>query len=1812
LYVYVKDVALQKLREAGVKGRSGHWNHAGIPGHKGGSLPGLSAQGSDFVIKVSGRLTPWEFSKEGVDGMVSSVKNTLSEMGEDWSKELRLVLIEDTEDMTGRSGSYLGVGQYMDGAIIIHPTNVMKAFSRQLPIKEAFRRVFTHELAHHYFSQHESEFSSFSSTPFSLLWVGIHAKALDGGKSPTVHSLDNPSEYFSAAFEQYVLNQRGTIEVEAWDWFDKNVGRKKFMSESVLEFGTPKSGHWGHSSVAGRRGGSAPGKGAPKDPDKPPEMKAPRFGPEAERVLGSVKRMAGVTLSKDAFRAIQVAVETVLDAVPDNFLRGLNGVEARAGAERWAFYDSKGKRNVIVIYPEHFKETHAVVNLAGFPPERPTTYKDLHIIVAHELGHHISDNILTPYEVEMFDNWRKQTGEALRKQTGGFTPDKPVSTGDWRIARQYGLDWGEFFTVNFEAYAAGRYKFISPPVLEWFDNNIKRFQKRVESVDEVGTAKSGHRGHAGIPGHKGGSLPGTAKDVVGIEKNASYTALLAFGVITKEEDEVVLSKIRGYLDKIPAEWAEKVDIVLNDQDARSPMNLGLYVQNSTDPKLNRPGGSAIVYVGSVKMAYEDPTTPSIYMGIQDWRELVGVVAAHEIGHAIWYDHLNQGQKDFFIQEWEMAESGIGKPPPRSYGLKNYREFFSVNFEAWISGHDSMMNPRIVYWFNEEVGRRLKKESYHGKYVVTEYGVKGRSGHWKHQSQPGHRGGSLPKDGQLSLALDTPAPQMKAPTFGPEAARLLSKIAMEFGEIPGMGLPSFAPPRDVLDVTLNSIKDILAQIPDGYLVGLEGIYITNAANAGYYGCGFYSGATGAKRITITPENFGRDLTGKGFVGFTSDRPITPADTHLIVGHEIAHHVWYEHLTTDELNINRKAWNKVKEDDRLGVTPPNPDYRVARPYALQSESEFFAVAFEAYAAGRFEYVSKPLLTFFDKKFKRPTKRIESVLEYGVKGRSGHWGHSSVPGHRGGSTKGKGSATPIKTLGNTVPSAVVYPYAFAPGVLDLLSKSQFSSLEKEINKYMSKIPIDWVWGAKIEFLGRGPYMAWYEEGPGGSRIYVSLSKIQHSINPPSEGGHVAWKPFGADISWEEWSAVCLGHEIGHHFWSNGIIGFGDREFFRRSFSRARKGTFGMMAPRGYGLKNVREFFAVNYEAWLIGKHNLMHPTIKDWFDKHASLQRTESVLEFGTTKSGHWGHKGIPKHKGGSLPKGDGGGNLNPALVTGSSDYIAKGRSFSDDVETISESAGKLPKEWFNGIVGVVLHTAPELKGGKYGTYAGWYDEVGTRVIGKPQDAVIHLNVDAFTGPANTFLHEMGHHFLHNFAKSEDFDKLDEFFVAAEREQIPYPRLYAMSSPSEFFCESLEFFLRGDVEGTVAPVVQDFIKGVLSRSYKKESIDEASKFLSVASLNPIRRAFTSIQSVLSGNVLNRSSMYGQSVEMINKAMGNYQSAIDNLVGDLESGRLSPEEALSRFKVTAENSYRVAYLAGGYRAGNPFYRDLGITPEDTSQVGGAMNFESGFWQDFQRDIKDKSYPRERVETRAKMYGDAIYSQYWNGYTAGLPDTTELAWIMGDAEHCEDCENMAANSPYTKASLPTVPRAGDTRCLSNCKCRILELVNEDILTNKMLPPKVGMSRSELYGMNPVEVLMSNGEAASPDVTTMLAGIYAEINRLRQLIEIDQGNLQMYVLARKRAVEQAIGLAQVYNVTVIPKYAVSELVGAVQGMISHGWELARSGGAFQVGQMVREVRSVFINAGLVTSVTGDIIRVMTPRGELVVNVPESLVFVQGA
>jgi hypothetical protein len=49
----------------------------------------------------------------------------------------------------------------------------------------------------------------------------------------------------------------------------------------------------------------------------------------------------------------------------------------------------------------------------------------------------------------------------------------------------------------------------------------------------------------------------------------------------------------------------------------------------------------------------------------------------------------------------------------------------------------------------------------------------------------------------------------------------------------------------------------------------------------------------------------------------------------------------------------------------------------------------------------------------------------------------------------------------------------------------------------------------------------------------------------------------------------------------------------------------------------------------------------------------------------------------------------------------------------------------------------------------------------------------------------------------------------------------------------------------------------------------------------------------------------------------------------------------------------------------------------------------------------------------------------------------TEKKWELGAAEHCDDCVAYAAMGWQPFGTFPT-PGAGDTRCMTNCKCHII------------------------------------------------------------------------------------------------------------------------------------------------------------------------------
>ena len=387
------------------------------------------------------------------------------------------------------------------------------------------------------------------------------------------------------------------------------------------------------------------------------------------------------------------------------------------------------------------------------------------------------------------------------------------------------------------------------------------------------------------------------------------------------------------------------------------------------------------------------------------------------------------------------------------------------------------------------------------------------------------------------------------------------------------------------------------------------------------------------------------------------------------------------------------------------------------------------------------------------------------------------------------------------------------------------------------------------------------------------------------------------------------------------------------------------------------------------------------------------------------------------------------------------------------------------------------------------------------------------------------------------------------------------------------------------------------------------EATKALDVAALDQVRRVFTATSNSLGGNLLGRQRMFQDAQRLLNSAKSSYQSAISRLVNRVRSGSMNSEQAVAAFRATIDDVYKKAYMSGALRSGNQYYKELGLTQSDAAIARSGGTVESGFWKSFVKDVADKSYPASRIDQRALMYAQAIEAQHWNGYVAGLGPDSQLAWILGDPEtdHCTDCEEIAANSPYTPSTLPTTPRAGDTDCLSRCYCELAEITTPDQLARGFVPPQTGLTYDEIEGLNPAEVY--SGSLPAPEsFSAPFQDLYGEVNRLRQLIELDVANSNAYIMARKRVVEEIRRLQEALNVRVVPRYSVKELVRTVNSLVEHDWKWGAVSGEFTSGEMVREVRNTFLRSGMVESIVGNVVRMRTIHGIREVNLGTSLLF----
>ena len=161
-----------------------------------------------------------------------------------------------------------------------------------------------------------------------------------------------------------------------------------------------------------------------------------------------------------------------------------------------------------------------------------------------------------------------------------------------------------------------------------------------------------------------------------------------------------------------------------------------------------------------------------------------------------------------------------------------------------------------------------------------------------------------------------------------------------------------------------------------------------------------------------------------------------------------------------------------------------------------------------------------------------------------------------------------------------------------------------------------------------------------------------------------------------------------------------------------------------------------------------------------------------------------------------------------------------------------------------------------------------------------------------------------------------------------------------------------------------------------------------------------------------------------------------LGTLVGLLGQGRLAPDDfVLGLFDRLLEAHQEAAYL-GRYRAGDRSLPDA----DDRGFAWEVMRGEDEFLARFAQDIESGRYTDAEgklllpaIRARTALYLQRVIGTANEAWVLASPGVIE--WRLSPAEHCDDCLELAARSPYLPMELPAVPRDGSTQCLSSCKC---------------------------------------------------------------------------------------------------------------------------------------------------------------------------------
>ncbi len=181
------------------------------------------------------------------------------------------------------------------------------------------------------------------------------------------------------------------------------------------------------------------------------------------------------------------------------------------------------------------------------------------------------------------------------------------------------------------------------------------------------------------------------------------------------------------------------------------------------------------------------------------------------------------------------------------------------------------------------------------------------------------------------------------------------------------------------------------------------------------------------------------------------------------------------------------------------------------------------------------------------------------------------------------------------------------------------------------------------------------------------------------------------------------------------------------------------------------------------------------------------------------------------------------------------------------------------------------------------------------------------------------------------------------------------------------------------------------------------------------------------------------------LRRLQGGTARNLDALMSGVQSGRLSGREGFRRASQLLRLAHTHAAALGERRAG-------GVGPRFAEELAQrVMREERGFLKGMVADAAAGRYRRggefllgaQARRARASLYALKLTGTANAAWVAGVAERrgpAQIVWVLGGTDHCEDCPDLAAGSPYTDDTLPSYPGDGATACISRCAC---ELVTE-------------------------------------------------------------------------------------------------------------------------------------------------------------------------